>query len=263
MNDAYEHGAGPGGRALGEALRAEADTVPQGPAPVDEVVRRGRAARTRRRALGAAALAGTGGALLGVLVLLPVAREAAPGPEPAPAPPASAPEVPAPPHRGVRTVAPYESVPIGRGWSLALLPEGAQNHVLGQGNLGAGLAAARGAVGDNIPPESLSGGAQWEDGSATVLYTGAFRSGTLPARITVRTEAGTVHPAGMLRLPGDPGWGVYHVFADEAAGAGGGEAGAGGSGGSGTGFGTGGWTVTAYRADGTVLLERHFDRPPG
>ncbi|MEV0302040.1 hypothetical protein [Streptomyces prasinus] len=101
---------------------------------------------------------------------------------------------------------------------------------------------AKGYAGDSIRPESLSGGLHTEGDDA--LYTGAFRTGTVPARVTLRIDGGAEVEAGMLRLPGDPGWGTYHAFGDASAAAD-------------TGF-----TVTAYAEDGGVLFEQRFGAPP-
>lgn len=135
----------------------------------------------------------------------------------------------------VRVVRPYEPVEIGQGALMGLLPEGRQNYVVSWGDPEAfreSVEAAKGMVGDSIRPGGLSfGHSSTPDGA--VLYTGAFRTETEPARITV-TAGGRTWEAGMVRLSGDPGWGVYHVDAGR------------------TGLDTRA-TVTAYGPDGTVL----------
>ncbi|WP_147992520.1 hypothetical protein [Streptomyces sp. t39] len=222
-------------RPLRDALRREADTVSGAPAPVDAVLLRGRAARRRR----AGVLAGAAAAVVAVLAVMPLAgREVAP----APAPPATAPPV-TPRPEPLRTVAPYEPVAIGHGRSMALLPDGRQNHVAGYGDIRDAVATARGLSGDNIPPRSLSGGRDTDPGRP-VLFSGAFRTDEVPAGVEVRLDSGERLRAGMLRLPGDPDWGTYYAFGTRAAG-------------------NQSWTVTAYAADGRVLVETHFDQASG
>ncbi|MFF0447470.1 hypothetical protein ACFYT4_13865 [Streptomyces sp. NPDC004609] len=247
------------------ALRREADIHPVGPAPVDDVVRRGRSVRRRR-------IAGAGSAVVAVAALSLAAHLAVPGAggsaTPAtPAPPSlgstSAPSVvpspgptantnpdasretsptegqkpglpPSGEQRGVRTVEPYRAVDIGRGVGLALLPEGDQNYVVGSGDLRADVTEARRAAGDDLPPDSLSGGFH----PGTGLVVGAFRTDTVPALITVRTIEGKEYRTTLLRLSGDSGWGTYHVFTESG----------------------GDWyTATAYAADGRVLARGEFD----
>ncbi|GAA2429828.1 hypothetical protein [Streptomyces macrosporus] len=233
---------------LAEAMRREADTLRPGPPPVDAVLREGRRRRRqRRRAVAGAAAAAGLGCLAGVLLLPPLPTTGPVGTPPA-ASTAPSPSVPSAPAAspGVRVVEPYEPVEIGQGTLLGLLPEGRQNHVVVRGDRAAfdeAVERAKEIAGDGIRPDSLSGGHHHlpEDG---VLYTGAWRTDTEPARITV-TAADRTWEAGMVSLPGDPGWGVYHVDAgrldrDEIP-----------------------VTVTAYGPDGTVLarLENTLPMP--
>ncbi|MDG9702718.1 hypothetical protein [Streptomyces sp. DH37] len=111
----------------------------------------------------------------------------------------------------VRVVEPYEPVEIGRGALLGLLPEGRQNYVVAWGgpeDFRESVERARDMVGDDIRPNTVSGGYTSSDGGE-VMFTGAFRTDTVPGRITLETADGTFD-AQMVRLPGDPGWGVYH-----------------------------------------------------
>ncbi|GGT16455.1 hypothetical protein GCM10010271_19170 [Streptomyces kurssanovii] len=218
---------------LGDALRHAADAVPVGPAPVDEVLRRGRATRRRRTA------ACAGGVVTMIAVVLALVPLTGRSPHPAPPPPATAPPVTATPS-GVRTVQPYEPVAIGHGIGMALLPDGRQNYVVGPGDLRAAIDAARSYTGDNIRDDALSSGKDLD--TEHVLYRGAFHTGAVPSRIEVRLDSGERFEASMLRLQGDPGWGTYYAFGDPARGA-------------------EGWTVTAYAADGGVLVEQHFGNP--
>ncbi|MFJ8074837.1 hypothetical protein ACIQ7Q_13120 [Streptomyces sp. NPDC096176] len=214
---------------LGDTLRREADAVPVGPAPVDEVLRRGRAARRRRTAAGAGAFT----VLAVVLALVPLTGRS---PHPPPPPPATAPPVTAMPS-SIRTVQPYEPVAIGHGIGMALLPDGRQNYVVGPGDLTAAIDDARSYPGDNIRDDSISSGKDID--TEHVLYRGAFRTDRVPSRVEVRLDSGERIAASVLRLHSDPGWGTYYAFGDPARG-------------------TEGWTVTAYGADGGVLVEQHF-----
>ncbi|MET8114998.1 hypothetical protein [Streptomyces prasinus] len=139
---------------------------------------------------------------------------------------------------GPRVVRPYQPVEIGRGAKMGLLPEGRQNYVVAWEDYAGSVERAKGYAGDSIRPESLSGGLHTEGDDA--LYTGAFRTGTVPARVTLRIDGGAEVEAGMLRLPGDPGWGTYHY---DAAGAGAPRESV---------------TVTAYGPDGSVLADLTF-----
>ncbi|MDH6229332.1 hypothetical protein [Streptomyces sp. MJP52] len=143
---------------------------------------------------------------------------------------------------GPRTVQPYQPVGIGQGAVMALLPEGRQNYVVAWTDVREAVEQAREMVGDDIRPESLSGGISID--GADVLYTGAWRTSTPPARITVRTADGAERDAGVLSLPGRPGWGTYYL---DAAG-------------SGTPQGT--VTVTAYGPDGEVLATLAYEMFP-
>jgi hypothetical protein len=226
---------------LRDALHREADTVPHGSPPVEDVVRRGRTARRRRTA----ALAGTATAVAALLTLGTLgdrspAQDTAP---PATAAPTTPPE-PAPPS-AVRTVRPYEPVPLGDGYSMALLPEGRQNYALKAGD----LRDLRETVddesrhaGDSIRPNSVSSGLHSGDGRP--LFHGAFRTDTVPARVEVRLESGERLPTAALRLPGDVDWGTYYAFGDAD-------------------HEVGDWTVTVYAGDGSVLVEQHFEGMEG
>lgn len=220
---------------LRDALRREADTVPHGPAPVDDVLRRGRTAHRRRTA----ALAGTATA---VAALLTLGTLGGPSSAQDPAPPATAapdtvPPAPVPPPE-VRTVRPYEPVPLGHGFSMALLPDGRQNFVVGTGDIGASVEQSRQYAGDSIRPDSLSSGLSSGDGPP--LFYGAFRTDTVPARVEVRLDSGERLPTRALRLPGAEDWGTYYAFGDAD-------------------HDIEGWTVTAYAGDGSVLAEQHFE----
>ncbi|MGW2117093.1 hypothetical protein [Streptomyces zhihengii] len=144
--------------------------------------------------------------------------------------------------RGPRVVRPYEPVEIGQGAKMGLLPQGQQNYVVAWNDYAASVERAKGLVGDSIRPNSLSGGVN-TDGD-DVLFTGAFRTHTVPARITVRIGDGAVRDAGMLKLPGNPGWGTYHLDA------------------AGEGPLVETVRVTAYGPDGAELARLAFDPAP-
>ncbi|MEU1281817.1 hypothetical protein [Streptomyces sp. NPDC005805] len=171
------------------------------------------------------------------------APAAAPAPEIAtPAPEAAAPARAATAASGPRVVRPYEPVAIGGGAVMGLLPEGRQNYVVAWQDFEESIERAKGYTGDDIRPGSLSGG-QYSDGD-DVLFTGAWRLDTAPARVTVRVGAGGEREAGILTLPGEPGWGTYHLDAP----------------GSGTPREI--TVVTAYAGDGTVLADLAYEPFP-
>ncbi|MGN9791411.1 hypothetical protein ACTMTU_09945 [Streptomyces sp. OZ13] len=140
---------------------------------------------------------------------------------------------------GPRVVQPYQPVEIGQGAKMGLLPQGRQNYVVAREDFEGSVERAKAYVGDSIRPNSLSGGLQTDGDDA--LFTGAFRTDTVPSRITVRVGTGPEQAAGMLMLPGEPGWGTYHL---DAAGAGRPEETV---------------KVTAYGADGEVLATLSFE----
>ncbi|GAA2429822.1 hypothetical protein [Streptomyces macrosporus] len=144
---------------------------------------------------------------------------------------------------GVRVVRPYEPVEIRQGALMGLLPEGRQNYVVDWSpeSFRYSVEQAKEIVGDDLRSDSISGGLHYEPGRGS-LFTGAWRSDVVPARITVRTADGTFD-AGMLRLPGNPGWGTYHLDAGplDARRA--------------------PVTVTAHAPDGTVIDELVMDFP--
>ncbi|MET9425236.1 hypothetical protein ABZY06_31710 [Streptomyces sp. NPDC006540] len=140
---------------------------------------------------------------------------------------------------GPRVVQPYQPVAIGQGAKMGLLPQGRQNYVVAWEDFEGSVERAKAYVGDSIRPNSLSGGLQTDGDDA--LFSGAFRTDSVPARITVRVGTGPEQAAGMLMLPGEPGWGTYYL---DAAGAGAPEETT---------------KVTAYGADGTVLATLSFE----
>ncbi|WP_143663347.1 hypothetical protein [Streptomyces bobili] len=143
---------------------------------------------------------------------------------------------------GPRVVRPYVPVEIGQGAKMGLLPEGRQNYVVAWDDYEEAVEQARSLAGDSIRPNSISGG-MGVDGD-DVLFTGAFRTDTVPARITLRIGAGPEVEAGMLRLPGTPGWGTYYYDA------------------AGEGRPQGTVEVTAYDADGSVLAGLAYEPSP-
>ncbi|MET7618115.1 hypothetical protein [Streptomyces sp. NPDC005408] len=164
--------------------------------------------RTKRLAIaGAAALVLAGGAGTAIAV----DRASAPGRTGAattgPHRPAAA--VNSPSSAGPRVVQPYQPVEIGRGAKMGLLPEGRQNFVVGYEDFERAVEQAKGYPGSSIRPNSISGGIG-SDGD-NIQFTGAYRTDTVPARMTLRLGKGAETEVSMLRLPGKPGWGTYYL----------------------------------------------------
>lgn len=198
---------------LARALHRAADAFPVSPAPVDEVMLRGRVLSRRRRTLAGSAWAA---ALLAATTLGALTGQGTHDGT-APAPPATAMPGPqptsSPPRQGAQKVRPYEQVPIGHGLRMALLPEGRQNYVVGQGDLTRPIELARTHTGgDGLNLGGISAGTNTV--ARGVVFTGAFRTRTAPARVVVQAGNGTPHEAQLLVLQGDPGWGTYHAFLD-------------------------------------------------
>ncbi|WP_049568454.1 hypothetical protein [Streptomyces sp. SBT349] len=203
-----------------EELRRAAGTLVVGSAPVEEMIRRGRALRARRRL--ATAVAGTAGVLAAVLAAclawLPTgAGSAGTGGPDDPAPPAATREAPSPhgDDSGAPVEArPYEPVPINDETVLGLLPEGDENYVVtSPASFAEDIEAAKGYPGSNIRPGSISSGYS-EDAGAVVLVEGAWRLDATPSRIEIAPEGQDVtYPATVVTLAGETGWGVYYLDA--------------------------------------------------
>ncbi|WP_030731976.1 MULTISPECIES: hypothetical protein [Streptomyces] len=232
-----------------EELRRAARWVEAGPAPVEEVIRRGRALRARRRATMLAG-AGAAGALVLVLATGPVGWPAGEAPSPGDgpgtgAPPAATGRGPFPGEAGdvePLEVEPYEPVVINDRYVLGLLPEGRQNYVVASpGQFAGDLETARGPIGDNIGPGSISAGYSVEAGEVT-LVKGAWRLAATPSRIVIVPEGGSgSHPTTLVTLKGEPGWGVYYLDVADVPGL------------------SQGYRVVAHDADGEVFDEIAVD----
>ncbi|MQS36234.1 hypothetical protein [Streptomyces katsurahamanus] len=216
VNGRRVHGSrlGDGTAAGSEALlrvelRREADASPVGWPPIEEVVRRGRRARRRRAATTTGAVVAAALAVVGYGAVPELSR-ARPIAPPATSVPGPAPTMLSPSH--VRTVEPDRAFGIGREVRVALMSSGRQSFVVGAEEIESGIAARTGRddVGENIGANSVSTGysPQWG------LVSGAFRTDAVPRRIEVRALGGRSYTAALLRLPGDPGWGVYYAFVD-------------------------------------------------
>lgn len=255
MNDEQQLRAG---------LREFADRVPMGPAPVAELVRRGRAMRRRGRlvrgAIGAAAVVcsalvavglGHPGAQLGPSTTPLPAEVSRPPSTPSIGSSPGTPTAPSSPSvPPVRTVAPRERVVTGGGEVMWLTADG--QHVIERVPApGQTLPVApdtRNVLDDNHLIGAINVRTIGRPDGA--LYTGSFRyHGTsAPVRVTVNI-AGRTLDAHVLTLGGAPGWGVYYLDGPSVP-----------RNGSSLPVGGGGVTAVAYAADGTVLAG--LDTPP-
>ncbi|MFG2737762.1 hypothetical protein N0X72_26815 [Streptomyces carpaticus] len=222
-------------------VESGAGAAEPGPVPVDDLIRRGRALRFRRRA----AVVGSAGAV-GVLAVVLAAGPlwwpggGAPGDERVP-PAATGGASPAPSARDGAggppvEVEPYERVVISDTLVLALLPEGRQNFLLSSPeHFEENLEIAAGLEGDNIRPDSVSAGYDFD---TDPLVYGAWRLEGTPSRIVVVPEDGDEeYPATLVMLTGEPGWGVYYLDAASIPSL------------------AGGFRVVAYDADGEVFAD--------
>jgi hypothetical protein len=112
----------------------------------------------------------------------------------------------------LRVVRPYESFPVGAGAVMGLLPVGEQNYVVSAPEaFDESVAQAREYVGDQLRPDSLSAGVQSENGEEQLIY-GAWRLAEAPREIVIVPEgADWGYGAQLVTLPGQPGWGTYHL----------------------------------------------------
>ncbi|WP_461030666.1 hypothetical protein, partial [Streptomyces sparsus] len=127
-------------------------------------------------------------------------------------PAVSAPVSPGPAASRVRIVDPYEPVTLTPELRLGLLPEGRQNYVIAEAEqFPEALEHARAmGLGDSLRPRSISTGYDSTDRDGIQRIEGAWRLPEPPRRIVV-TVAGAERRAELFTLPGDPGWGVYHL----------------------------------------------------
>ncbi|MBB1243748.1 hypothetical protein GL263_09280 [Streptomyces durbertensis] len=111
----------------------------------------------------------------------------------------------------VRVVKPYQPLEINEETRLGLLPQGRQNYVVSHpDSFAKNVEYAKGLVGDDIRPRSMSLGVQSENGEVT-LITGAWRLTEAPREISVRFEGDNFgYAAQIVQLPGKPGWGAYY-----------------------------------------------------
>ncbi|UED87461.1 hypothetical protein [Streptomyces profundus] len=220
-----------------DELRGAAEALDVGPAPVDELIRRGRALRRRRRRLAVTGAASAGVLAAGLaagLAWTPVGPGSAD-----PAPPAGRTSPPFPDDDERREVRPYERLAINDAFVMGLLPEGNQNYVVSSpASFDEDMAAARGHFGDNLGPRSVSVGYQANDGDV-LLIDGAWRLDETPARILIEPEGwGDPLPATLVQLAGESDWGVYYLDAGRHPGF------------------PGEFRVVAYDAQGEVLAEK-------
>lgn len=192
--------------ALASALRREVEGLTPGTAPVDAVLRQGRARRRRRGAAAACAVVAAVAVPLTVLAWPPET----PDPPRYAAPPASSSPsaTPAPTAGTLKVLEPYEGFTVSDGWQLGMLPEGRQNYILeADGQFAASMELRRDKnIGASIRPNSFSGPSL---GTGNPLVSGAWRLAQPPQRITLTTESGREYLADLFTLPDNPGWGVY------------------------------------------------------
>ncbi|MFV0134537.1 hypothetical protein ACLGIH_15055 [Streptomyces sp. HMX87] len=111
----------------------------------------------------------------------------------------------------VKVVEPYEPVVINDELRMGLLPTGRQNYVISSPDrFSAEIEAAKGYVGDDIRPDSISLGVSTEQGEVT-LISGAWRLAGTPRDITVSFGNDIDYAAQIVRLPGKPGWGTFYL----------------------------------------------------
>ncbi|MEE1928615.1 hypothetical protein V1J52_10485 [Streptomyces sp. TRM 70351] len=111
----------------------------------------------------------------------------------------------------VKVVQPYEPVDISETLQMGLLPQGKQNYVVSHPDrFAAGVEYAKGLVGDDIRPDSMSLGVSSENGEVR-LITGAWRLAEAPREIRVTFgDDDWSYLAQIVQLPGSPGWGTYY-----------------------------------------------------
>ncbi|GAA2228478.1 hypothetical protein GCM10010232_13160 [Streptomyces amakusaensis] len=209
---------------LRKALRREAGAAPQEHAPVDAVLSRGREERRRRSEtrMGVVMVAG----VMAVVVLavfgnrdpdeqqlpLSASPDAEVTSSALPARPAAPP---------VRKAAPYESVDIGRGMLLALVPEGKHFYALGENeaDLAEQTERARGATSGMLMINTLYPYYTEHRPNGARLVSGVFRTESEPERVEVWIERrDKVHTAQVVRLRDDTSWGAFYVFLPERTG---------------------------------------------
>ncbi|MFC9327877.1 hypothetical protein [Kitasatospora sp. NPDC057015] len=184
---------------LASALRQAADTMPVSTAPVDAVLRTGRAIRRRRTVRSAVSVAVLVPLCAAVtLVLLPPARDggrAAPVPTAPAAPPA--PTAPAASGPALRPAGqPYG---IGGGRELTLTAQGAE--VSGPGAGGSWSMPV-----DKVPPGEITATVLGD--ATSTLALGLYRGAAPAARVTVALGGRSVE-AQVFALAGEPGWSVF------------------------------------------------------
>ncbi|UED86168.1 hypothetical protein [Streptomyces profundus] len=215
---------GPGATELGRELRREAAEVPVGPPPTDRVVARGRRSRRRRHAATGLVAAAMVGAV--AVAIAPVSDHLGGG---GTGPTVAAPAAPA----STTVVEPGVPVEIGHGQGLALWRDGSH------------LVAPLDTFADRDGPPSTATAepltSSFTPTGTGVVGTGTWRGEPAVARLTVSVN-GQEQEAALVTLPGEPGWGAYHLDLPEPP--------------------SGELTVTAYGEDGTVLSQLAEGFPP-
>ncbi|MFE1577403.1 hypothetical protein [Streptomyces fradiae] len=197
-------------RRLRAALAEAAHEVAPAPVPLAAIAREGRT-RHRRRATALAsgcALAVAAVTLTLVQGLSP-AGQSVPARPPAPVqpPPAPSPPSPSPPAapRPPRTVAPGERVAAGGGWTVWLTESG--KHWAGPD----GYENSRSVTDGNVDTDRPGVTHQAQGDARGTFHSGLYYGTADAARLEITEANGRKTTATLLRLPGEPAWGVWYA----------------------------------------------------
>ncbi|MEU1281999.1 hypothetical protein [Streptomyces sp. NPDC005805] len=197
-------------RGLRTVLADAVHDLAPSPVPLAAIARTARARRRRR----VAGLAASGAALLiAPFVVTAVQRSAPPDhvvvPPAVSSPPPTAPRSPSPsppPRSPVRVVAPGERVEGPGGVELWLTEQGKHWALPGE------EPQFRSVTDGNIDRAGPGVSLQTEGDATGTFLSGVYYGTDRAARVAVATAAGPI-TAGLLTLPGAPGWGVWYAWA--------------------------------------------------
>ncbi|UQS31302.1 hypothetical protein J5J01_06425 [Streptomyces fradiae] len=195
-------------RRLRAALAEAAHEVAPAPVPLAAIAREGRTRRRRR----ATALA-SGCALAVAAVTLTLVQGLSPAGQSVPArppvpvqqPPAPSPPSPPAPPRPPRTVAPGERVAAGGGWTVWLTDDG--KHWSGPD----GYENSRSVTDGNVDADRPGITHQAQGDARGTFHSGLYYGTTDAARMEITGANGRKTTATLLRLPGEPAWGVWYA----------------------------------------------------